>query len=146
MRWLDHILQDAGFAIRIFRKNIGFTVVAVSSLALGIGANTAIFSLMDQIMFRKLAVEKPEELVVVKSPGPTPGRSTSDEDGGPSFSYPMYRELRENNPVFEDMLARFKFSASIAFNGQTERSYGELSTMCRAFRALTPRRWRPCLS
>ena len=84
VRWLDHIRQDVQYAFRMFRYNPGFTAIAVISLALGIGANSAIFSLMDQIMFRKLPVTRPDELVLVKSPGPMPGRSTADDSGGSS--------------------------------------------------------------
>jgi predicted permease len=72
-----------------------FTFAAILSLALGIGANTAIFSLIDQILLRTLPVRNPEELVNLYSQGPWQGSMSSDESGGPSFSYPLFRELQQ---------------------------------------------------
>jgi predicted permease len=120
------LLQDLRYAIRTLVKNPGFTFVAMLTLALGIGANTAIFSLTDQILLRRLPVEKPDELVVLRSPGPKNGRVWSDGDGAASFTYPMYKELRDRNNVFSGLLARFAVTASVADDGQTERADGEL--------------------
>src|SRR5262249_36582122 len=89
---------------------------------LGIGANTAIFSLTDQILLRRLPVERPEELVVLRSPGPKGGRVTSDGDNATSFSYPMYKDLRDRgNNVFSGLLARYAIPLRGAGTGQTER-------------------------
>src|SRR5437016_13173386 len=104
---MDTIWQDLRYGMRMLTKNPGFTVVAVLTLALGLGANTAIFSLTDQILLRLLPVEKPEELVVLRSPGPKQGRVWSDGDSDTSFSYPLYKELRDKNNVFAGLLARF---------------------------------------
>ncbi|HVG21095.1 MAG TPA: ABC transporter permease, partial [Blastocatellia bacterium] len=123
---METLLQDFRYAIRTLGKNPGFAFVAVLTLALGIGANTAIFSLTDQILLRRLPVEKPDELVVLRSPGPKRGRLWSDGDGSASFSYPMYKELRDRNNIFSGLLARFAVSASVAGDGQTERAEGEL--------------------
>src|SRR5437763_11462984 len=103
---MDTLRQDIRYGIRTLMKNPGFTAVAVLTLALGIGANTAIFSLTDQILLRRLPVERPEELVVLRSPGPKTGRVSSDGDGAASFSYPLYKELRDRNQVFAGLLAR----------------------------------------
>jgi predicted permease len=108
------------------RKSPGFTAIAVLTLALGLGANTAIFSLTDQILLRFLPVEKPEELVVLRSPGPKQGRVWSDADVAASFTYPRYKALREKNNIFSGLLARFSVSLSVAGEGQTERADGEL--------------------
>src|SRR5256885_1459363 len=120
------IWQDIRFGARMLAKHPGFTAIAVLTLALGIGANTAIFSLVSQILLRRLPVQNPEELVILRSPGPMTGHVWSDGDEAQSFSYPVYRGLRDSNTVFSGMLARFAISASIASHGQTERGSGEL--------------------
>src|SRR6202790_41179 len=117
--------QDVRYGLRMLAKNPGFTTVAILTLALGIGANTAIFSLMDQIMLRRLPVKSPDELVILRSPGRAEGHVWSDGDGAQSFSYPAYKGLRDSAAV-SGMLARFAFDASIASRGQTERGLGEL--------------------
>src|SRR6204780_5022344 len=81
---------------------------------------------MDQVLLRLLPVQKPEELVVLRSPGPNPGRNWSDGDVGVAFSYPMYKDLRDHNPVFSGLLARFAIRASVSGQGQTELANGEL--------------------
>jgi len=120
------LLQDARYAFRMLAKSPGFTLVAILTLSLGIGANAAIFSVMDQVLLRLLPVQKPEELVVLRSPGPNPGRNWSDGDVGVAFSYPMYKDLRDHNPVFSGLLARFAIRASVSGQGQTELANGEL--------------------
>jgi len=117
--------QDVRYGLRMLGKNPGFASVAILTLALGIGANTAIFSLMDQIMLRHLPVKNPDELVILRSPGRGEGHVWTDGDGAQSFSYPAYKGLRDSDAV-SDMLARFAFEASIASRGQTERGLGEL--------------------
>jgi predicted permease len=123
---METLWQDLRYGIRTLVKNPGFTVIAVMTLALGLGANTAIFSITDQILWRMLPVEKPEEIVVLRSPDPKIGRVSSDSDPTTSFSYPMYKEIRDKNNVFAGLLARFPVSLSIAGEGQTERADGEL--------------------
>jgi predicted permease len=123
---MDILLQDLRYGLRTLLKNPGFTVIAVMTLALGLGANTAIFSLTDQVLLRLLPVDKPEELVVLRSPGPKQGRVWSDGDGNTSFSYPAYKDLRDKNNIFSGLLARFAVPLSVAGSGQTERAEGEL--------------------
>jgi putative ABC transport system permease protein len=120
------IWQDIRFGARMLAKHPGFTAIAVLTLALGIGANTAIFSLINQVLLRRLPVQRPGELVILRSPGPVHGHLWSDGDTAQSFSYPMYKALREANTVFAGMLGRFEFSASLSTRGQTERGSGEL--------------------
>jgi predicted permease len=125
--WLGTVMQDARFGLRMLRKNPGFTAVAVLTLALGIGANTAMFSLTDQVLLRFLPVTHPEQLVIVRSPGPNlPGHSWSDGDSAEIFSYPMYKDLRDHNPVFSGLLARRKFLASVAGRDGSEPAEAEL--------------------
>src|SRR5882672_69775 len=104
---MEAFLQDLKYGIRTLIKNPSFTAIAVATLALGLGANTAIFSLTDQILLKALPVQKPDELVVLRSDGPKTGRVSSDGDSGNSFSYPMYQELRDKNEVFAGLLARY---------------------------------------
>ncbi len=120
--------QDVRYGLRMLAKHPGFTAIAVLTLALGIGANTAIFSLLNQILLRQLPVKDPKELVLLRAPGVRTGHIWSDGDDSESFSYPIYKGLRDNNPVFAGILGRFAFSASIANHGQTERGSGELVT------------------
>jgi predicted permease len=120
--------QDVRYGLRMLAKNPGFTLIAILTLALGIGANTAIFSLLNQVLLRRLPVRNPQELVVLKSPGPKRGHVWSDGDDSEIFSYPLYKGLAKNTTVFNGVLARHEFSASIASHGQTDRGSGELVT------------------
>jgi putative ABC transport system permease protein len=122
------LLQDLRYALRMLAKSPGFTVVAILTLALGIGANAAIFSVTDQVLLRLLPVQNPEELVVLHSPGPQPGRNWSDGDRGAAWSYPMYKDLRDHNQVFSGLLGRFPIQASVSGQGNTELANGELVT------------------
>jgi putative ABC transport system permease protein len=123
---MQRLGNDLRFGLRMLAKSPGFTAIAVITLALGIGANTAIFSLMNQVLLQRLPVRNPDELVILQAPGPVTGHVSSDGDGTESFSYPMYKGLRDNNSVFSGVLARYNFSASVASRGQTDRASGEL--------------------
>jgi putative ABC transport system permease protein len=123
---MQNLWKDITFGLRMLAKSPGFTAIAVITLALGIGANTAIFSLMNQILLRQLPLKNPNELVILRAPGPVTGHVSDDGDYTESFSYPMYKGLRDNNSVFTGILARYNFSASVASKGQTDRATGEL--------------------
>ena len=97
---MTNLWQDIRFGARVLAKNPAFTAIAVLTLALGIGANTAIFSLVHQILLQRLPVRNPQELVVLRSEGPTTGWLSDDGDYAQSFSYPTYTKLRDNNDVF----------------------------------------------
>ena len=88
--------QDLRFAIRTLGKSPVFSAVAIISLALGIGANTAIFSLLDQVLLRLLPVKDPQELVLLSSQAPVYGSNR----GGNALSFPMYEDFRDHNNVF----------------------------------------------
>jgi predicted permease len=123
---MQSLWKDLRFGLRMLAKSPSFTAIAVITLALGIGANTAIFSLMNQVLLQRLPVKNPDELVILRAPGPVTGHVSSDGDGTESFSYPMYKGFRDNNSVFSGVLARYNFSASVASHGQTDRASGEL--------------------
>src|SRR6202000_25188 len=120
--------QDIRCGLRVLRKNLGFTIIAFITLALGIGANTAIFSVMNQILLRRLPVRDPGELVVLHAPGPSTGRVSTDADATESFSYPMYKGLRDGSSNSIAISARSSSDASLASQGQTERGRLELVT------------------
>ncbi|HKV24459.1 MAG TPA: ABC transporter permease [Candidatus Acidoferrum sp.] len=120
--------QDVRFGLRMLLKNPGFTFIAVLTLALGIGANTAIFSLLDQVLLRRLPVRNPEQLVILKSPGRHHGHTWSDGDDSEIFSYPVYKGLAKNTSVFDGVIAKYDFEASVASHGQTDMGSGELVT------------------
>ena len=121
--WLDNTWQDIRYALRGMRQRPGFTAAAVLSLALGIGANTAIFTLLDQVLLRNLPVGHPEQLVQLRQFGGLIYGSTFGDD---AFSYPLYRDLRDGNQVFSGVLGQFPLTLSLAFGSRTERVEGEL--------------------
>jgi predicted permease len=114
--------KDIQFALRAFRKSPVFTGVALLSLALGIGANTAIFTLLDQVLLRLMPVKNPQELVLLHMKGFHYGSNWGDN----SLSYPMYRDFKANNSVFTGMFCRWGNQFSLGFNGTTELADGEL--------------------
>src|SRR5262245_66382356 len=119
---MDQILADLRFAARTIVKNPGFVGVVVLTLGLGIGANTAIFTLMDQGLVRPLPVRQPQELVLLNGPGPFSGRTHNDK----TFSHPMYLALRDGTKgVFSGVFARFSTDATMTWRGKTERVFVE---------------------
>ncbi len=123
---MQGLRKDVRFGLRMLAKSPGFTAIAVITLALGIGANTAIFSLMNQILLAQLPIKSPNELEILRSPGPQTGHVSTDGDSTESFSSPMYKGLRDTNSAFSGILARYGFSASVASHGQTDRASGEV--------------------
>jgi predicted permease len=119
------MLTDLRFALRTLRRTPIFTAVSVLSLALGIGANTAIFSLLDQVLVRHLPVRQPERLVVFHTPEHFPGMSTADNHES-TFSYPLYKDLRDRSTVFDGVIARAGAAVSVSDGGTSERARAEL--------------------
>ena len=119
---MNALWNDLRYALRMLRKSPVFTAIAVLSLAVGIGANSAIFSLVDQILIRLLPVKEPQQLVLLTMKGMHYGSNW----GGNALSYPMYADFRDNNQVFSGMFCRFPNYLSLSFRGQTERVAAEL--------------------
>jgi putative ABC transport system permease protein len=119
--------QDVRYAFRQLTKAPMFTAVAVVTLALGIGANTAIFNLFDQVLLRRLPVKAPQELVQLEHSGKDYGnRSSYGGSGEAYFSYPMYRDLRDANAVFAGMLATDSTQTGVQWHNQPELADTEL--------------------
>lgn len=120
------LFQDARHALRLLRKSPAFTAIVVITLALGIGANTAIYSLLDQVLLRSLPVKDPGQLVLLRYSGDYPGHSFTRADDHFYFSYPMYKDLRDQNSVFSGLLAAAWAQVGVLSHGQTEDDDAEL--------------------
>ena len=118
---MQSLRRDVLFALRSLARSPMFTAVAVLSLALGIGANTAIFSLIDQVLLRSLPVQDPASLVMVITLGPHMGSNS----GRNTLSYPMYKDYREKNKVFSGMLCSRTGSVSVSYDGPGEITEAE---------------------
>ncbi|MEO8596910.1 MAG: ABC transporter permease [Candidatus Solibacter sp.] len=116
------MLQDFRYAVRNLRRSPLFTIVALCSLALGIGANSAVFTIADQVLLRQIPVRHAGELVHFTSPGPQSGMVWGEN----RFSYPMFQELRDHNSVFEGVAARFPTALNLSYSNRSERVQAEL--------------------
>ena len=115
-------INDLRLAVRgLFRSPL-FSIVAILSLALGIGANTAIFTLIDQILLRKLPVEGPDELVMLYQEGAHNGSNM----GSRMHSYPIYQEYQKRAEPLAEVLCRRLIAASVSIDNQTERLEAEM--------------------
>ena len=117
---IGSIYQDLRYALRMMRKNPGFSLIVVATLALGIGANAAMFSLTDRVLLQRLPVTNPDQLTVVLT------RSPEDSEGDESFSYPMYQDLRDRNDAFSGVIARGGTQMNVSYGDQTSRVSAEL--------------------
>lgn len=117
---MQGLFQDVRYAWRQLRKSPAFTAVAVITLALGIGANTAIFGLLDQALLRSLPVKDPQQLVILKYQGSFSGHTRSRTDEKFYFSYPMYRDLRDRNSVFSGLMATVNADVGVQWRNQPE--------------------------
>jgi putative ABC transport system permease protein len=121
------LIEDLRYGFRLLRKSPAFTAVAVLTLALGIGANTAIYTLLDQALLRPLPVKDPGQLVVLRYAGdPGIGSASTRTDVHLYFSYPMYRDLRDRNSVFSDLIATDLVQAGVEWHKHPELDDAEL--------------------
>jgi predicted permease len=116
--WLETLRQDVRYGLRQLRRNPGFTSVAVLTLALGIGANTAIFSLIDAFLLRELPVKDPQQLVIVNR---VTAKGGLDDD----FPFPTYEQFRDGSHSFSGSFAWDGSTVSVTVNGQPEFVSGE---------------------
>jgi predicted permease len=124
---MSSLLQDIRYAMRQLRKSPGFTITVVLTLALGIGANAAIFTLFDQALLRMLPVQRPKELVRFHWTGEFSGwMSSFGGDSGNYFSYPMYKDLRDKNQVFQGILAADRASVGVSWRNSAESKDAEV--------------------
>jgi len=116
---LEILWQDLRYGVRMLLKNPGLTTIAVITLSLGVGANTAIFTLLDKVLIRTLPVERPDQLVTF----------VEDAGGEPAiFSYPMYAELRDRNDVLSGVVGFEQRPFSMSDGNATERVIGQIVT------------------
>jgi len=121
------LFQDLRYSLRQFGRAPGFTVVAVITLALGIGANAAIFSLVHQVLLKRLPVDDPGSLVMLKYTGSDTGHTSAyGGDADQFFSYPMYRDLRDQNSVFSGMMTMFPAQVGIRWRNTPSLANSEL--------------------
>src|SRR5215813_5231549 len=132
-RWEDEMFQDLRYGARMLLKNPGFTIVVALSLALGIGANTAVFSLLDAVLLKTLPVKEPERLVLFRwlsgdkmiwSSMTSEGRTERDQatglQTGTSFSYPAFEHFRANNQSLSETFVFAYTTANLNIDGQAE--------------------------
>ena len=121
-RPLENTWQDVRYALRTLRKNPTFAITVILTLAFGIGANTAIFTLIDQILLRKLPVHAPQELVMLYQQGAHNGSNM----GARAHSYPIYQDFQQKATPLAEVIARRLVAVSFAVDNHTERVDGEM--------------------
>ena len=127
MVWLDKLLRDARFAMRSLLHSPGFAIAAILTLALGIGANTAVFSVMNAVLLKSLPVSDPARLVYLRTSNPPRGTGTIDTTQ--TFSYPVYDALRHQNTGLSPVMAYVPLSASkvaVRYGAEPEEAEGDM--------------------
>src|SRR5580698_5075605 len=125
---MHSVIQDLRFSLRQIRRSPGFMITAVLTLALGVGANTAIFSLLDQALLRSLPVRDPERLVILSATGKAWQGHSSNHGGGveKSFSYPMYRDLRDKGAAFDGLIATSPATVGVTRDNSSDMAGAEI--------------------
>ena len=123
--FLETVLQDSAYVIRQLRRSPVFAVAAILTLALGIGANTAIFSLVDQLILRLLPVQDPQSVVALSGTGKFYGDS-QNQGATPPMSYPMYQDIRDRNQAFIKMMCQRRQDFTVSISSESEIVSGEL--------------------
>src|SRR5260221_12076277 len=121
---MTNLVMDLRFDLRTLRRSPLFAIVAIFSLALGIGANTAIFTLLDQILLRQLPVKDPGSLVMLYQRGAHNGSNMGDR----MQSYPIYQDFQQKAKPFAEVLCRRLVSTSVTVDQHTERVDAEIAS------------------
>jgi putative ABC transport system permease protein len=122
-RWLEHTAQDLRYALRTFRRNPGFALVAILSLMLGIGANTALFEVVDAVRLRALPVADPASLVEVRI-ADMDGARGNIQTWHPAVTQPIWREIQARRDAFSGLFAWSRHSFNLAEGGEAHLSDG----------------------
>jgi predicted permease len=128
-RWEDEMIQDIRFALRMLLKSPAFTFVAIITLALGIGVNTAIFSVLDAVLLKSLPVKEPEKLVLFGNGKDVGLTNRFPNKSWQLFSYPFYKEVQERNEVFSDLTAFLSMNWSVHGTVNTNGTSKDLEQM-----------------
>lgn len=124
---MHKFLQNLRYAVRQLMRAPGFAATVIVTLALGIGANSAIFTIFDQVLLRMLPVQQPKELVRFEWTGSFSGSISAFGGGSKNyFSYPMYKDLRDKNTVFDGMLAAMRGGVGVSWNNEAENDDAEI--------------------
>jgi len=123
---MRNVFEDIRYGLRLLRNSPAFTMAAVVTLSLGIGANTAIYTLLDQAMVRSLPVKEPRKLVVLRFSGEDTGSTHARGDANLVLSYPMYRDLRDRNSVFSGLIATSWAQVGVQWHNQPDLENAEL--------------------
>jgi len=115
--WWEHLMRDLSYAVRVLSRSPGFTFVAVLSLALGIGANALVFSVVNALVLRPLPVDNPQQLAFLQR-----------VHGGPGQSYPNYRDLRDRNQAFSGLIGYRVAPMDLESQGHADHAWGYLAT------------------
>lgn len=123
---MSGLVGDVRLALRRVIGTPGLTLLIVATFALGIGANTAVFSLFDQVLLRSMPVKDPGSLVIIHTPGPNSGLFESNKNFPNPISYPMFKDFRDKTDVFDGVLAYLPTTVFFGVDNNTERTRADL--------------------